>query len=236
MQNQNKDETRYLAKLLAVIPVLIGVRQLIAVNQELSTFTISLPTIEVIALIFSTFTGMLISFFMFYIAWRLFKCSSLWNVPSWMSKATPSIHLFQCHYLSINQHKRAGLIAGIITLITLYFLPAIISLSTGLTAARTITRITFKISFYPLKCILNTLDITPPESFLPALLIITITTTFTAGFIAGLTASKLKQKMGNKSKNITSYSSQPTPSDRLDMTNKNKQNNIKIFLVASMLL
>lgn len=206
--SKNKDETRYLAKLLAVIPALIGVRQLKAVNQELSTFSISLPTIEVITLIFSTFTGMLISFFIFYIAWRLCKCSSLWNVPAWMSKATPSIHFFQCHYQSIKQHKRAGLIAGISTLIALYLLPSIIALSTGLTAARTITRITFQITLYPLKCILNALDITPPESFLPALLIIAITTTFAAAFIAGLTASYLKQKMGNNSNNIEPFSTQ----------------------------
>lgn len=109
MGQKSKDETRWLGRLLTVIPVMLVIRILSVMAQRFSEGSLSLLTAVL---------SLGVSVFLFWIGYRLLMCSSLWNMFNWMPEPLPLFLYLQCQYFRINKHVRAGLVGGVAFLIT----------------------------------------------------------------------------------------------------------------------
>ena len=119
MQQESRDETRWLTRLLAVFSVILGI----------------LVTIKLVQRIFSgqlSFHGMIVSLVVsvlfFWIGYRLWVTFSFWNIIkgifSFIPGSTPTYLHLQSQYFKINKHIRRGFVAGAVLLImqVLFFL------------------------------------------------------------------------------------------------------------------
>lgn len=104
MQNKKRDETRWLARLLAVFVVMLGVRILSIMVHRVSEGTL-LPLTAILSL------G--VSAFLFWVGYRFLMCPSLWDMFGWVPTMSPFVLYTQAQYFRINAHIRAGLIGGL---------------------------------------------------------------------------------------------------------------------------
>ncbi len=184
MNQKSKDETRWLARFFGILVILLGVWSLCV--QCLKLLTDFAPTL-VIAVAFAGF--------LCWLGYKLLRCSSLWNIVLWSSEYSVTNLYLQSQYYRINPHIRAGIVGGIIVLITLFFLPVLKVYGTE-TWFYELSRIIWKTACWPLKQI-GLFDDTREA---PIFVFVVLTYFFILGFILGIAISFLKKKF-RKSRN-----------------------------------
>jgi hypothetical protein len=104
MQASTRDETRWLARLMAVVPVMLGVRLIVIQVHRFTTDPFTLLMIGI---------SVGISVLLFWLGYRLWTCASIWVLFCRLPGGTPpSLVWLQCRYATINRRLRAGLIGS----------------------------------------------------------------------------------------------------------------------------
>ncbi|MHC4771009.1 MAG: hypothetical protein ACYS8O_04315 [Planctomycetota bacterium] len=174
MEKAYKDETRWLARMLAIIFFLLAFRgvivqcQRIYVDQNWISFF---------------FLG--ISFLLFWFGYQLWICSSLWNVFLWFSETSTVVLYMQSQYYRINKHVRSGLVGGMILLLFIVPLPSMFSYYEGVWFCEFIKHILYTI-LWPLKQLFEILNVfqSHPE-YNRSMIIFGYMYLFAIGFVAG---------------------------------------------------
>jgi hypothetical protein len=192
MEQRNRDETRWLARLLAVIFILLGVRAMVVLARRMPSFSLSLPSSQ----LFLSFFGLAASMFFFWFSYRLFKCSSLWDVSPWLAKEFPLHDYFKCQYFRINKHVRRGLISGLILLIIATPLPLMFYLYEGVWFWEFIKPL-FYIIIWPLMKIIETLNLPSGSLGKGGFFILLCANIFAIGFAIGISISYMMGRIIN---------------------------------------
>lgn len=108
MQDKTRDETRWLARLLSIIFVMLAVRILIIMYQRFTGESLT-PLAGALSL------G--VSALFFWLGYWLWTCRSLWDMFNWMPEPLPSFLYLQAQYFRINRHVRSGLVGSVSVLI-----------------------------------------------------------------------------------------------------------------------
>lgn len=124
MRRKNKDETRWLARLIAVY-MLIFVVDGIVVNLS----TIFSRSQDSARLVWAA-VGLGLGILFLWLAFRLLTCSSFWDFFGFLEKY-PLVAIIQCRYFAVNRHIRSGWTGGAIMLLTVYPLVGMIRMSEG---------------------------------------------------------------------------------------------------------
>jgi len=124
MRRKNKDETRWLARLIAVY-MLIFVVDGIVVNLS----TIFSSSQDSAGLVWAT-VGLGLGILFLWLAFCLLTCSSFWDFFGFLEKY-PLVAIIQCRYFAVNRHIRSGWTGGAIMLLMVYPLVGLIRMSEG---------------------------------------------------------------------------------------------------------
>lgn len=192
MEQKSPDETRWLARVLAIFCILLAfqvinvkIRQISNVNALSGN-----PQLWGCLLIL---LGLAIAVFLFWLAYRLFRCSSLWTLSSWFSEKYPMFELYQCFYFRINKHVRGGLVGGVIFLIMVAPLPYILIRYDEIYICEFVNLILFGIILWP---IMATFDFCNIDSIEPVLAFpVVIIYLFLVGFCIGAAISCLTSQV-----------------------------------------
>ena len=182
MKQESKDETRWLLRLLAVILVGLGIQGVrvqlsrISAGEDFSAFS------------FILFIGVVL--LLFWLAYRLWRYTSFWDIFSWMQQTPPLFLYCQCQYFRLNQHVRCGFIAGLILLFldkVIFVLPILYK---GVAFWESARYLWMKVIWPPRRCfeILHLFE-SPLVMFLVFCIYV-----FTIGFIVGWCVSYLKER------------------------------------------
>ena len=178
MEQVYKDETRWLTRMLAVLFVLLGIQGVVTQYQRVS---VDHNPISFIAL------GLII--LLFFLGYRLWSCSSIWNLFFWFFKE--SLVVLQLHslYCRVNKHIRAGWVAG--TILPLMCIPLLMVFSRykGVWFWESVKKL-FYIILLPLKSFLQMLSDSMPPYASFAFFLVYI---FVIGFILGVFISYMKK-------------------------------------------
>jgi len=190
MEQKSPDETRWLARVLAIFCILLAfqvinvkIRQISNVNALSGN-----PQFWGCLLII---LGLGIAVFLFWLGYRFLICSSIWRISPWFSENFPMFELYQCLYFRINKHLRSGLVAGVIMLIIALFVPYMLSLCEGLWICKFVRHIFFGIILWPARFIIEICNINSIEPVLafPVVIIYLFLVGFCIGaFISCLTS------------------------------------------------
>jgi hypothetical protein len=182
MKQAYKDETRWLARVLAVICVLLSIRVLIVLLQHISEDQVTIPRVAI------SLTVLILSL---WLAYRLLICSSLWNIFSWFSETSTFVLYVQSQYYRINKHVRSGFVGGIILPIVILPLPLLLSRYHGVFFWDAIA-VVFKMIVRPFGLLEKILNISgwPLEDHFRMLFIVVYL--FILGFVVGVLISYLK--------------------------------------------
>jgi hypothetical protein len=175
-----KDETRWLTRMLAVLFVLLGIQGVVTQYQRVS---VDHNPISFIAL------GLIV--LLFFLGYRLWSCSSIWNLFFWFFKE--SLVVLQLHslYCRINKHIRAGWVAGTILPVMCIPLLMVFSRYKGVWFWESVKKL-FYIILLPLKSFLQMLSDSLPSyvSFAFA-----VSYLFAIGFVLGMSISYINKRI-----------------------------------------
>lgn len=182
MKQESKDETRWLLRLFAMMVIGLAIQGVCARFRKISAgegFS---------GLSFICFIGVVL--LLFWLAYRLWRCRSFWDIFSWMPQTPPLFLYCQCQYFRLNKRIRCGLVAGMIFLfleIQLYILSVIYK---GVAFWESVRRIWMKVVWPPRRCfeILHILE------FRLVTVLVVFVYIFTIGFILGWCLSYLKER------------------------------------------
>lgn len=194
MEQKSPDETRWLARVLAILSILLAFRVIIVKIRQISTVNAlsGNPQLWGCLLII---LGLGIAVFLFWLAYRLFRCSSIWRISPWFSENFPMFELYQCLYFRINKHVRGGLVGGVIMLIIALLLPYMLSLCEGLWICKLVRHIFFGIILWPARFIIEICNINSIEPVLafPVVVIYLFLVGFCIGAVISCLASQVSQ-------------------------------------------
>ena len=194
MEQTYKDETRWLTRMLAIIFVLLALCGIVGQYQQICVNHDSISFIAV---------GIIPLFF--WLGYRLWRCTSLWNIFLWFSETSTVVLSLQFQYYRINKHIRGGLVAGVISLMMVPpFLPVLFLHYKGIWFWDLLNRITHVI-LWPLKGLFQMLDTSemPKEYQNIAFFLSWIIYTFAIGFLAGALISYLAERLIDNRKHLS---------------------------------
>lgn len=184
MQASTRDETRWLARLLAVVPVMLGVRLIMIQVHRFTTDPLTLLMIGI---------SVGISVLLFWLGYRLWTCASLWDIFIWLTQTSVITLYLQACYNDIHRHVRAGLVGGLFV-IALQNVRILLIVLYGLSPHHWSARMIF----WPIRFFLKTVNL-PKCPGLPIL--IAITYLFAIGFLIGSLLSFLRARFGQPPSN-----------------------------------
>jgi hypothetical protein len=174
MEQVYKDETRWLTRMLAVLFVLLGIQGVVTQYQRVS---VDHNSISFIAL------GMII--LSFFLGYRLWSCSSIWNLFFWFFGESLVVLQLHSQYCRINKHIRAGWVAGTILPVMCIPLLMVFSRYKGVWFWESVKK-SFYIILLPLKSFLQMLSDSLPSYVLFAFVVSYV---FIIGFVLGISIS-----------------------------------------------
>ena len=185
MKPKCNDETRWMARLIAVYMFVFVVNGLI-VNLS-AVFNTSAGSAQSVRPV----VGLVLGGVFFWLAFRLLVCSSLWNLLGFL-KEKPLFAYIQCRYFSINQHIRSGLTGMTMLFLIAYPLPGMIRMSEG-SWFSVVPKSLYAIVFWPVRAFLEIFGFQPESRGLlfAMLLVYIVGTRFIAGAGISLISSRL---------------------------------------------
>lgn len=181
MSQKCKDETRWLARAVAVYVLIFTLKGFV---KNLSAAFDSLRG-DSSGLIYAVI-GLILGAVFFWLGVLLLVCSSLWNCLSFLEKYAAYMFV-QCEYFGINKHIRSGLTGSAVMLLVVYPIPLMSRVFKDTIIAE-FTGFVFTMVLWPLRTMFNAFDAAPQRAiiFLIVLLYLIIT-----GFILGAGISYL---------------------------------------------
>jgi hypothetical protein len=185
---KTKDETRWLARAIAMLTVFLGYHILVILIHRI----IGDEYFNHIAIVL----GIVVVGFLFWLSYRLLRCASLWDMLTWTSDVAPGILLWKCYYLDLNKHIRCGLIAGFIFSIINMLLGFMCKLYGGIVFWDMVRSILI-ICWYPVWKLINISNSSEIKSLF---FVIIVLYTWIIGFIVGWGISHLKHWLRGRKK------------------------------------
>ena len=135
---------------------------------------------------------------LFCLGYRLWRCSSLWNMLSWMPETPPLFLYLQCQYFRFNKHVRCGLISGMIFLMMEFLFPHTVLRHKGVWICDWLGHFWMTVH-WPIVMLLDKLNyFNWPKQDQAVLIIMSFMIYCTAiGFVVGMTVSFLKKRHVN---------------------------------------
>lgn len=194
MEQKSPDETRWLARVLAIFSILLAFQVIVIQIQRISAAN-ALPSTQQHRGYIFIVLGLGIAVFLFWLGYRLLICSSLWRISPWFSENFPMFEFYEYMYFRISKHIRSGLVAGVIMLIIALFVPYMLSLCEGLWICKFVRHIFFGIILWPARFIIEICNINSIEPVLafPVVIIYLFLVGFCTGAAISCLASKVNQ-------------------------------------------
>ena len=183
MEQEAPDETRWLARILAVVFCLLGIRGVFVLYGRLLADNTLLSPGEQLFEFAMICIGLGVSIFLFWLAHRLWTSASIWRAFDWLLKVFPWLLFFQHRYSNINKRCRCGIVTGIAAIIVIAPLPLVVG-------RYHVVRYILMFFYWPIMVFLRTLNYSDYRNLLFSFLIMVYT--FIVGFVVGWCVSCVK--------------------------------------------